>query len=89
MKKEIVALRWNDASAYDEESLDKHHFDVSPTIQIGIVFDEDDKKIRLVHSYDITDEQHDFIVIPTSLIEQRITLGFFDTKTNQINDKQK
>lgn len=85
MKKQIVAIQWIDACAYEEESLDDDHFLLSPMVQIGILFDEDKEKIRLVHSYDLTDDDHDFIVIPVSLIKKRIVLGVFDTDNAQIS----
>jgi len=84
MKKEIIAVIWNDASAFEEELLDDENFSLSPTLQIGLLHDEDDEKIRLVHGFSLDYDEHDFVVIPKPLIIKRKNLGFFNTQTNEI-----
>ncbi|MEF8847918.1 MAG: hypothetical protein V5A68_02150 [Candidatus Thermoplasmatota archaeon] len=84
MKKEIVAVIWNDASEYEGEEFNDETFELSPTFQIGLLHGEDKDKVRIVHSYTLDHEEHDFVVIPKSLIIKRKTLGTFDTKTKEI-----
>jgi hypothetical protein len=84
LKRNIVAVHWDDACGFDEESLDEDHFVLSPTIPIGIAMDEDDEKIRLVHSLSLEDDQHDFIVIPESLIKKKMGLGWVELKKGKI-----
>ena len=73
-----------DSCCFDEEALDEDHFVLSQTIQIGIVMNEDDDKIRLVHSFSLDDDQHDFINIPKSLIKEKVVIGWLDIKTAKI-----
>ncbi len=87
MKKKIVAVIWNDVLEYGEEELKKENFSLAKTVQTGILYDEDNEKIRLVHSLSLDNEEHDFVVIPKSLIINQNTLGIFDTKANKISAK--
>jgi hypothetical protein len=84
MKYEFVALIWNDAFAFEEEELTDENFQLSPTLQCGIVVKEDNEKIRLVHGFSLDHDEHDFIVIPKASILKRKTLGIFDSETNEI-----
>lgn len=84
MKKKIVALIWNDILEYGEEELNKENFSLAKTVQTGILYDEDSEKIRLVHSFSLDNDEHDFVVIPKALILDQKILGTFDTKTNKI-----
>ncbi|MFW6173571.1 MAG: hypothetical protein ACOC5T_07495 [Elusimicrobiota bacterium] len=84
MKIKIVAVIWNDVFEYEEENLDDENFELAPTLQTGLLYDEDDEKIRLIHAYSLNCDEHDFIVIPKSLIVKKILLGFFDTETEEI-----
>ncbi|MFO8077401.1 MAG: hypothetical protein R6U21_01980 [Thermoplasmatota archaeon] len=88
MKRNIVAVRWDDACGFEEESLEKDHFVLSPTIQIGMVINEDDEKIQLVHSFSLDDDQHDFIVIPKSIIKEKRVLGWVEIDTGKIGKKK-
>lgn len=85
MKKKIVAIIWNDILEYGEEELNKDNFSLAKTVQTGILYDEDSKKIRLVHSFSLDNDEHDFVVIPKPLILDKKILGSFDTKTNKIS----
>jgi len=85
MKHDIVALIWNDAFAFEEEELNDENFQLSPTLQCGVVMKEDTEKIRLVHGFSLDHDEHDFIVIPKANILKRKTLGFFDFETGEIN----
>ena len=84
MKLDIVAIVWKDVFAFEDEPLDEETFSLAPTLQVGLLFDEDDEKIRLVHGYSLEHDEHDFIVIPKSLIENRKSLGTFDPDKKQI-----
>lgn len=81
---DIAIIIWNDAFAFDEEELNKENFQLSPTIQCGLITDEDDEKIRLVHGYCLDHDEHDFIVIPRASIKKLVKLGTFDSKTKEI-----
>lgn len=85
MKKKIVAIIWNDILEYGEEELNKDNFSLAKTVQTGILYDENSEKIRLVHSFSLDNDEHDFVVIPKSLIVDKKILGSFDTKTNKIS----
>jgi len=85
MKKKIVVLIWNDILEYSEEELNKENFSLAKTVQTGILYDEDSEKIRLVHSFSLDNDEHDFVVIPKSLVIDQKILGSFDTKTNKIS----
>jgi len=87
MKKKIVAVIWNDILEYGEEELTKENFSLAKTVQTGILYDEDSEKIRLVHSFSLDNDEHDFVVIPKALIIDQKFLGIFDTKTNKITVK--
>ena len=89
MKYDFIALVWNDAFAFEDEELTDENFQLSPTLQCGIVVKEDEEKIRLVHGFSLDHEDHDFIVIPKASIIQRKTLGFFDCETNEIMQSNK
>lgn len=84
MKYDIVAIIWNDAFAFEEEELSKENFQLSPTLQCGIVVNEDKEKIRLVHGFSLDHDEHDFIVIPKSSIIKQKKVGTFDNDTNEI-----
>ena len=84
MKHDIVALIWNDAFAFEEEELTDEKFQLSPTLQCGVVVKEDMEKIRIVHGFSLDHDEHDFIVIPKASILKRKTLGFFDCETSEI-----
>lgn len=87
MKKKIVAIIWNDILEYGEEELNKENFSLAKTVQTGILYDEDNEKIRLVHSYSLDNDEHDFVVIPKALILDQKILGIFDSKNNKISLK--
>ncbi len=87
MKKKIVAVIWNDVLEYGEEELSKENFSLAKTVQTGILYDENNEKIRLVHSFSLDNDEHDFVVIPKSLIINQKTLGVFNTKTKKISIK--
>lgn len=87
MKKKIVAVVWNDVIEYGEEELNEENFSLAKTVQTGILYDENKEKIRLVHSFSLDDNEHDFVVIPKALIIDQKVLGSFDTKTNKISMK--
>lgn len=84
MKYDILAVIWNDACEFEEEELNKETFELSPTFQCGLLIDEDEKKIRISHSFSIDDNEHDFIVIPQKIITYRKKIGVFDSKTKKI-----
>jgi len=84
MKIDIVAIIWKDIFAFEDEPLDDETFSLAPTLQVGLLYDEDDEKLRLVHGYSLEHDEHDFIVIPKSLVVNRKILGTFDSNTNQI-----
>ena len=84
MKIDIVAIIWKDIFAFEDEPLDDETFSLAPTLQVGLLYDEDDEKLRLVHGYSLEHDEHDFIVIPKSLVVNRKILGTFDSDTNQI-----
>ncbi len=85
MKFDIVAVVWNDTFEFEESELDSDSFELSPTLQCGLLIDEDDEKIRLAHSYSIDHDEHDFIVIPKAIVTIQKKLGEFDSKTKVIN----
>ena len=85
---DIVAVIWNDAFAFEEEELSKENFQLSPTVQCGLVVSEDDEKIRVVHGYSLDHDEHDFIVIPKASIKKLKKIGTFDSKTKEINTVQ-
>ncbi len=85
MKKKIVSVIWNDVIEYGEEELTKENFSLAKTVQTGILYDEDKEKIRLVHSFSLDNDEHDFVVIPKALIVDQKVLGIFDTKTYKIS----
>mgnify|MGYP006300583069 FL=1 len=87
MKKKIIAVVWNDVIEYGEEELNEENFSLAKTIQTGILYDEDNEKIRLVHSFSLDNDEHDFVVIPKALIVDQKELGTFDTKTYKISIK--
>ena len=87
MKKNIVAVVWNDVIEYGEEELSKENFSLAKTVQTGILFDEDKEKIRLVHSFSQDNDEHDFVVIPKALIIDKKVLGSFNIKSNKISIK--
>ena len=84
MKKKIVTVIWKDILEYGEEELTKENFVLAKTVQTGILYDEDNEKIRLVHSFSLDNDEHDFVVIPKSLILEQKIIGSFDTKTKEI-----
>lgn len=84
MKIDIVAIIWKDIFAFEDEPFDDETFSLAPTLQVGLLYDEDDEKVRLVHGYSLEHDEHDFIVIPKSLFVNRKILGTFDSNTNQI-----
>ena len=84
MKYDIVAIIWNDAFAFEEEELNKENFQLSPTLQCGLVVNEDHEKIRLVHGFSLDHDEHDFIVIPKASIVSQKKIGSFDSQTNEI-----
>ena len=85
MKIDIAAIVWKDVFAFEDETLDDESFSLAPTLQVGLLYDEDDEKLRLVHGYSLEHDEHDFIVIPKSLVVKRKILGTFDTETKKIN----
>jgi len=85
MKINIVAIIWKDVFAFEDEPLDEETFSLAPSLQIGLLYDEDDEKLRLVHGYSLEHDEHDFIVIPKLLVVERKLLGTFDTDTKKIN----
>jgi hypothetical protein len=82
---DIVAIIWNDAFAFEEEELSVENFQLSPTVQCGLVVSEDKEKIRVVHGYSLDHDEHDFIVIPKASINQLKKIGTFNSKTKEIN----
>jgi len=84
MKIDIVAIIWKDIFAFEDEPFDDETFSLAPTLQVGLLYDEDDEKVRLVHGYSLEHDEHDFIVIPKSLFVNRKILGTFDSNINQI-----
>jgi hypothetical protein len=84
MKIDIVAIIWNDVFAFEDEPLDNETFSLAPSLQVGLLYDEDNEKLRLVHGYSLKHDEHDFIVIPKSLVVERKILGTFDTNTKEI-----
>ena len=86
---DIAVVIWNDAFAFEEEELSKENFQLSPTVQCGLVVSEDKEKIRVVHGYSLDHDEHDFIVIPKASIIQLKKVGTFDSKTKEIKAKIK
>jgi hypothetical protein len=84
MKINIVAIIWKDIFAYDDETLDEETFSLATTLQVGLLYDEDNEKLRLVHGYSLEHDEHDFIVIPKSLVIEQKVLGTFNTNTKEI-----
>ncbi len=84
MKINIVAIIWKDVFAFEDEQLDEETFSLAPCLQVGLLYDEDKEKLRLVHGYSLEHDEHDFIVIPKSLVVNRKILGTFDTDTKEI-----
>jgi hypothetical protein len=84
MKIDIVAIIWKDIFAFEDEPFDDETFSLAPTLQVGLLYDEDDENLRLVHGYSLEHDEHDFIVIPKSLFVNRKILGTFDSNINQI-----
>jgi hypothetical protein len=89
MKYDIVAIIWNDAFAFEEEELNKENFQLSPTLQCGLVVDEDHEKIRLVHGFSLDHDEHDFIVIPKASIINKRKVGEYNSKTKKITPTSK
>ncbi len=84
MKLKILLVIWNDTIEFEEETLDDESFFLVPTVQTGLLYDEDSEKIRLVHSYSINHDEHDFVIIPKASIVKQKMLGFFDTEKNKV-----
>lgn len=84
MKYDIVAIIWNDAFAFEEEELNDENFQLSPTLQCGLIVNEDHEKIRLVHGFSLDHDEHDFIVIPKASIINQQKIGVFDSKKRTI-----
>ncbi len=84
MNYDIIAIIWNDAFAFEEEELSKETFQLSPTVQCGLVVNEDDEKIRLVHGFSLDHDEHDFLVIPKASIIKRKKLGIFNNNSKEI-----
>ena len=84
MKLRIVAIIWNDVFAFEDEPLDEETFNLAPSLQVGLLYDEDNEKLRLVHGYSLEHDEHVFIAIPKSLVVERKILGTFDTDTKEI-----
>jgi hypothetical protein len=85
MNYDIICIIWNDAFAFDEEELSKENFQLSPTVQCGLLIDEDDEKIRIADGFSLNHDEHDFIIIPKATIVKRKKIGRFNTKTKEIN----
>jgi hypothetical protein len=85
MKYKIAAIIWNDAFAFEEEELSNENFQLSPTLQCGLIINEDKEKIRIVHGFSLDHDEHDFIVIPKAAVIKRKKLGTFDSETKEIS----
>lgn len=86
MKYDIIAIIWNDAFAFEEEALTEENFHLSPTVQCGILVNEDEEKIRLVHGFSLDHDEHDFLVIPKASISKMKKLGTFNSETKEISE---
>ena len=84
MNYDIIAIIWNDAFAFEEEELTEETFHLSPTFQCGILVNEDEEKIRLVHGFSLDHDEHDFLVIPKASISKMEKLGTFNSETKEI-----
>ena len=84
MNYDILVIIWNDAFAFEEEELSIENFQISPTVQCGLLVNEDEEKIRLVHGFSLNHDEHDFLVIPKASIIKRQKLGVFDSKSKKI-----
>lgn len=84
MNYDFLVIIWNDAFAFEEEELSIENFQLSPTVQCGLLVSEDGEKIRLVHGFSLDHDEHDFLVIPKASIIKRQKVGVFDSKNNKI-----
>jgi len=69
---------WLFGMTLDNEEIRKETFSLCPTVQVGLLTKEDSGILQLCYSYPTTDNEFDFINIPSSLITYRKKLGVFD-----------
>jgi len=89
----IEVVNWKDVIFWEGEVLRKEKFVLPRQLSVGFNYYEDSDKLVLVSLFDLDPgmkkESNDFIVIPKTLIEDRVTVGYYDSNTGRISEKKK